>query len=184
MTAKSLKRAVIQLLENDFSTLDFETSPESDCFITIRPVWSDFGLVEIIEDGGQIIVDWGRFTHSHIDSFNEDSEEQVAEIVESLRHLLGNVIADKVAFWGVRNGAGGCFFVGDSEFQRGQERAHLWSGATVRCSTGARDLGGSVQGDIVTPLPELDVEWMRAEIEKKWLKPAASAGKRPWWKFW
>ena len=185
MIAKELKRAVTQLLEDDFSALEFETSPESDCFVTIKPAWKDFGLIELCEEDGQLVVNWGRFTHSHIDSYNDDSDERVAEVVEGLRHLLGNVVADRVAFWGqAHDGSGGFFFVDGRASLHGRQRAHLWSGATLRCSDKVKSLGDGVQGEKVIPLPDLDVEWMRAEIEKRWLDPIAGADRKPWWKFW
>lgn len=72
LLSESLKRAVIELLEAEFPTLDFTTNFDADCFVTIHPAWSDFGRVGILEYQGQLIVNWGRFTQSHIDSYDED----------------------------------------------------------------------------------------------------------------
>jgi hypothetical protein len=126
---ESLKRAVIELLKVEFSALDFTTNPDANCFVTIQPAWNDFGSVEILEDQGQLIVNWGRFTHSHIDSYDEDQEEHINEIVDGLRHQIRNVIADKVAFWGQeRGGSGGFFFLNHVTSLDGRLPAYLWSG--------------------------------------------------------
>ena len=133
MLSDSLKRAVIDLLEAEFSALDFTTNPDADCFVAIRPAWDDFGRVEIQEDQGQLIVHWGRFTHSHIDSYDDDQEEHINEIVGSLRHQVSNVIADKVAFWGQsRGGSGGFFFLDHASSLDDRQPAYLWSGKELK----------------------------------------------------
>lgn len=129
MLSNSIKHAVIKLIEAEFPTLDFDQDIDSDCFVRIQPVWKDFGWVEILEDGGQLIINWGRFTHSHIDSYDEDQVEHVDELVDGLRHQIGNVITDKVAFWGQSRGGSGGFFSIESEYStNGRLPAYLWSG--------------------------------------------------------
>jgi len=185
MLSKTLRSAVIQLLEDEFSALDFKIDPKSDCFVTIQPAWRDFGLVEIYEEHGELIVNWGQFTHSHIDSHNEDLNEQIHEIVDGLHHLLGSVVADKVAFWGqAHDGAGGFFFVNNRELLHGRQQAHLWSSAAVWCSTNTKELGDGAHGQKTIPLEGVDVECMHAELGKRWLKPDASSKTKPWWRFW
>ena len=135
MLPETLKRAVVELLKAEFSTLDFTANLDADCFVTIQPAWSDFGQVEILEDNGQLIVNWGRFTHSHIDSYDEDQEEHVNEIIDLLRHQIDNVIADKVAFWGQsRGGPGGFYFLGRASSLEQPLPAYLWSGKELRAS--------------------------------------------------
>jgi hypothetical protein len=133
LQSESLKRAVIELLEAEFPTLVFTTNLDTECFVTIQPTWSDFGNVEILEDQGQLIVNWGRFTHSHIDSYDEDREEQINEIVDHFRHQVGNVVADKVAFWGQsRGGSGGFYFLDHSSPTEDPRPAYLWSGKEIK----------------------------------------------------
>ena len=133
MLTDSLKRAVINLLEAEFTALDFMSNPDADCFVTIQPDWDGFGRVEIQEDQGQLIVHWGRFTHSHIDSYDDDQEEHINEIIDGLRHLISNVVADKVAFWGQSHGGSGGFFFLDRVSSIGDRQpAYLWSGKELK----------------------------------------------------
>ena len=129
MPSDALKSAVIELLKVEFSALRLAIEPDDDCFVKIQPAWKEFGPVEIVEDHGQLIVNWGRFTHSHIDSYDEVQEERIRDIVDSLRHLLINVISEKVAFWGQsRGGSGGFYSLDHVRSLKCQQPAYLWSG--------------------------------------------------------
>ena len=89
-----MRRAVIELPEVEFSALDIKVQSGSDCFVTIKPKWNDFGLVAVHENHGELIVNWGRLAHSHIDSYEENQEEHLSEIVDQLRHQVGHAVAD------------------------------------------------------------------------------------------
>jgi len=120
-------------LEAEFSELDITAESSSDCFLTIKPKWNDFGPVKIHEDHGQLIVNWGRFTHSHIDSYEENHDEHISEIVDQLRHQVSNVVADKVGFWGQSHGgSGGFFFLDHVDSLDGRLPAYLWSGKEIK----------------------------------------------------
>lgn len=132
MLTEFLKRAVIDLMEVEFSDLDITVESGSECFVTIYPKWLDFGPVEIHEDHGQLIVNWGRFTHCHIDSYEESHGAHIREIVDQLRYQVSNVVADKVAFWGgCRGGSGGFFSLDRVESLDGRLPAYLWSGKEI-----------------------------------------------------
>ena len=129
MLSDSLKQAVVRLLESEFSGLEFKANLEDDQFVTIRPVWCDFGDVSFLEEGGQLVIGWGRFTHSHIDSYQENHSKHIDEILDLLRHQLSSVVDDKVAFWGQSSGgSGGFFFVDHVGSRDDRQPAHLWSG--------------------------------------------------------
>ena len=51
-----MRRAVIELPEVEFSALDIKVQSGSDCFVTIKPKWNDFGLVAVHENHGELIV--------------------------------------------------------------------------------------------------------------------------------
>jgi hypothetical protein len=62
----------------------------------IIPAKSDaFGDIEVIDEGYELTIYFGKFTHSHFDN------------VEAAVACLGDVFADRLEFYGSRKGSGG-----------------------------------------------------------------------------
>ena len=69
----------------------------------------EFGDIEIHDDGDELTVYAGNFTHGHFSNYDEKlSKEQKAEqIAEDVVEFLKNLFADQIVFWGSHSGGGG-----------------------------------------------------------------------------
>ncbi|MDR3455881.1 MAG: hypothetical protein P4N60_00425 [Verrucomicrobiae bacterium] len=84
-----------------------ETSPEARViFPGVHPEVGDIG---IHDDGDELTVYAGNFTHGHFSNYDENlSEAQKAEqIAEDVVAFLKSVFADEIIFWGSHMGGGG-----------------------------------------------------------------------------
>jgi hypothetical protein len=103
-----------------------ESTDQATTFPAAHP---EVGTIEIAEDGPEVIVYLGNFTHSHFANYDKSlSPEQAAEkITADIVALLDDIFADKVVFWGSHRGGGGYFMRGaQSPHSRGQQ--YVWSG--------------------------------------------------------
>ncbi len=94
---------------------------------------SAVGSVEMHDDGEELMVYAGNFSHLHFSSYDTSlSKEQAAEkIADDALAFLIKLFADKIVMWGSHAGRGGCYDreTGPSSifsFKRGQE--YVWSG--------------------------------------------------------
>jgi hypothetical protein len=71
-------------------------------------VHPDVGDVEVCDDGDEITVYAGNFTHGHFSNYDDVAEEQKARLIsEDVIEFLEAVFADQVVFWGSHQGGGG-----------------------------------------------------------------------------
>ena len=90
------------------------TSPKARVvFPAIHP---DFGNIEIYDDGGEITIIAGNFTHGHFSNYDENlsEEDKSKKIAEDVLEFLRKVFADQIIFWGSHRGIGGWFKRGES----------------------------------------------------------------------
>jgi len=87
--------------------LRVEMSPEAR--VVFPCVHPEVGDIEIHDDGDELTVYAGNFTHVHFSNYDEKlSKEQKAEqIAEDVVAFLNNLFADQVVLWGSHNGGGG-----------------------------------------------------------------------------
>jgi len=101
-------------------------------FASIHP---EVGNVEIFDDGDELTVVLGRFTHSHFANYDEgiDEAERGKRITEALVEFLNDLFEDRIELYGNHNGAGGA-----RRLERGQRgllskaifggESYVWSG--------------------------------------------------------
>lgn len=114
--------------------LRVETSPEARViFPCVHP---EVGDIEIHDDGDELTVCAGNFTHGHFSNYNEKlSKEQKAEqIAENVITFLKDVFADQIVFWGSHRGGGGWHqrsqsnkFIRTGSFAEAKKE-YVWSG--------------------------------------------------------
>ena len=105
-------------------------------FPAIHP---DVGDVEIFDDGDEITVVLGRFTHTHFANYEEDLTEARREerIAEEVEEFLADLFVDRIELYGSHLGGGGWRLVEDgprgwvSKIIFGSE-TYVWSGPTGR----------------------------------------------------
>lgn len=86
-------------------TLGGERTP----FIRIKATESDFGDIELYDDGDEVTIVFGRFTHSHFSNYEDDLslEEKETHIAEDVFDVLKATFDDELEFWGSHEGSGG-----------------------------------------------------------------------------
>ena len=91
----------------------------------------EVGDILLYDDGDEVTVVAGNFTHSHICNYEDDLtlEEKAEKIVEDVADFLEDMFADRIVLWGSHKGGGGWYFAEDP---RGAPRKHdteyVWSG--------------------------------------------------------
>ncbi len=122
---------LIAKLKDHFPNRQFYVSGSGNAVI-YPAAHAEVGDLEIHDEGGEITLYLGRFTHSHINNFGEklSEEEDARKIVASIIAFLHDLFDDKVVLWGSQKGGGGTYRVGsvpNSAFPPRGPR-YVWSG--------------------------------------------------------
>jgi hypothetical protein len=73
------------------------------------------GDIKLFDDGSEVILVAGHFTHGHFSDFTSKSAEQAEKnIAEDVVAFLELLFADQVVMWGTQSGGGG-WYVRSSE---------------------------------------------------------------------
>jgi hypothetical protein len=89
----------------------------------------DVGDVQIFDDGSEVTLVAGHFTHGHFSDFDSKSpDEAEANIVDDVVAFLERLFTDQVVLWGSHRGSGGWYNRdrAQSEFAKGPR--YVWSG--------------------------------------------------------
>jgi hypothetical protein len=114
--------------------------PEQQCRIekeptprlVIPPKYVEFGEIEITQEGDELILVAGKFTHSHFACYAErvSADEKVMDIIDNVADFLSATFADQVIFWGGHRQTGGWYRIdldGDSQLRTDNGDQFLWS---------------------------------------------------------
>ena len=105
-------------------------SPPAPCAV-FPAVCPEVGDIEIYDDGNELTVVAGYFTHGHFSNYDDGlSDDQKAEtIVEAVLDFLENLFADRVILYGSQEGQGGWYYsdVEEKEFRQ-YGNQYVWSG--------------------------------------------------------
>src|SRR5262245_34891909 len=70
----------------------------------------DVGDVQIFDDGSEVTLVAGNFTHGHFSDFDSKSAEEAEKnIVDDVIAFLERLFADQVVLWGSQRGGGGWY---------------------------------------------------------------------------
>lgn len=116
-----------------FPGLRMQIEEDSNPTLVIEPMFPEFGPLEIIDDGDELTVMAGNFTHGHFSCYDDglSVEEKAEEIADRTVEFLKDVFSDKVIFWCRPNHSGGWYTVEDAEGglqPRYGENQAVWSG--------------------------------------------------------
>ena len=91
---------------------------------------SDVGDVEIHDDGDEITLIAGNFTHGHFSNYDDiPQEEKEKEIAEDVVDFLSRLFADQVVLWGSHQGGGGWrVILDDNDDSVTHHKEFVWSG--------------------------------------------------------
>jgi hypothetical protein len=100
-------RKAVQLT---FPNVRISYGESPDPIITFHAIHPDFGSIEVVDDGFELTVYCGNFTHIHLGNYDKGSsrEERDKRIVADLVEFLAAVFSDRMEFWGSHRGGGGC----------------------------------------------------------------------------
>lgn len=100
-------------------------------FPAIHP---DVGDIQIYDDGDELTVVAGNFTHGHFSNYDESRgvEEKELQIVDAVADFLEDLFADRIVLWGSQRGSGGWYYPEHAGDDPGHEREHVWSGPRPR----------------------------------------------------
>ena len=119
-------------LRERFPELRTFYSSERPNSLVIPAKHPEFGDIEIDDDGNELTMFIGKFTHCHLDGYGESSsEDQRADIaVERAVDLLDRIFRDQIVCWGSNQASGGFF---DREARSESARQpegplYVWSG--------------------------------------------------------
>jgi hypothetical protein len=93
---------------------------------------SEVGGVEIVDDGDEITVCVGNFTHVHFANYDSSKglDQAAKRVADDVVAFLIRLFSDHVVLWGSLSGRGGTYERGTKpsifSFKRGQE--YVWSG--------------------------------------------------------
>lgn len=101
--------------------------------VSILPIYEEFGSIEIQDDGSELTIYVGNFTHWHASCYEEDLSDMEKEemIAEDVAEFLHDVFNDKIIMWGSNKGSGGFIARDEQQSQKSQSKIHqmwLWSG--------------------------------------------------------
>jgi len=88
------------------------------------------GDVQISDDGDEITLIAGKFTHGHFSNYDEiPVEEREKMIAEDVADFLDKLFSDQVVLWGSHEGGGGWRVVDGASSDKPKYRnEYLWSG--------------------------------------------------------
>jgi hypothetical protein len=104
-------------------------------FVVFPAIHPEVGDIELCDDGDELTVYVGKFTHAHFDNHDQgiSDTERAERICHSVLSFLDDIFADRIEMYGSHLGGGG------TRLRAGQTRGtlskmsfgsktHVWSG--------------------------------------------------------
>jgi hypothetical protein len=125
-----ISNVLIPLLRERFPNRGIKSVAGAKPCITIPAVHSEFGDFQIFDDGDEITLVAGVFTHGHFSNYDSIPVEEKEKIIaEDVADFLEKVFADQVVFWGSHKDVGGWRVVKpDSTDKQKHQQEYVWSG--------------------------------------------------------
>jgi hypothetical protein len=126
---------LIPRLQDRFAGRGLRLGAPPESSVTIPGVHPEFGDLEIVDEGHEVTLYVGRFTHGHFSCYEPDVPEQErADIIsDQVIEFLEALFDDRVIVWGTHERGGGWTrrdrpAGSDSASSSGHSRRFLWSG--------------------------------------------------------
>jgi hypothetical protein len=105
----SIAERLIAKLKSRFPHRPMRLGGDESAAVTFVAAHTDFGDIEIHDDGHELTVVFGRFTHSHVGNYDEgiNESERAERIADQCVCLLDDVFAERVEFFGSHQEGGG-----------------------------------------------------------------------------
>src|SRR5262249_9607059 len=104
-------------------------SPPAPCAV-FPAVHPEVGDIEIYDDGDELTVVAGNFTHGHFSNYEAElsTKQKAVRITDSVLSFLDDLFADQIILWGSHEGSGGWYKKGETSEWRKGAKAYVWSG--------------------------------------------------------
>ena len=131
-----LKQIVSSEIKKRFPNIDMELgSEDTNIIATIPPVHASWKPIVIYDNGNEITVFYGAFTHNHYKYFGEDAPAttKANAIAKDVLDELAMVFEDQIEFWQSRSMSGMGPIGSGQKISRIDKVtcAKLWSGKDV-----------------------------------------------------
>jgi hypothetical protein len=125
-----IRDILIPLVEARFPGRYTISEPGVQPCVTFPAKHSDVGDVEIHDDGDEITLIAGNFTHGHFSNYDDiPQKEKEKEIAEDVVDFLSRLFADQVVLWGSHKGGGGWrVILDDNDDSLTHHKEFVWSG--------------------------------------------------------
>ena len=118
-------------IEKRFPSLGYRKEDEDGPMFVIPPKFEDYGTTYIQEDGDEITIYLGRFTHGHFSNYDNtlSDVEKEKEITEDVIDFLEDLFSDRVVAWGKNTGIGGWKRLSGGTLKKSRfTKYYTWSG--------------------------------------------------------
>jgi hypothetical protein len=123
---------LIPKLRNYFPSHGLQVGVPPDPCALFPAIHPEVGDIVISDEGYELTLEAGRFTHSHFSNYDQKlSEAQRAErISDDIVQFLDDLFGDRIVLWGSHDSRGGWYPRDEprSEFRRGDGQLYVWSG--------------------------------------------------------
>ena len=125
-----IRDVLIPLLTRRFPNRFVVAEPGTEPCVTFPAKHPEVGDVEIYDDGGEITLIAGKFTHGHFSNYDEiPTAQKESQIAEDVAAFLDRLFSDQVVLWGSHKGSGGWHAIDDGSQNRTRHgNEHVWSG--------------------------------------------------------
>ena len=136
---RSLADALLPLLRERFPDRGLRENAAAEFCAIFPAAHGEVGDISIQDDGTELTVYVGNFTHLHFSYFENDlsPEQKTRWIVEEVVQFLDYMFADRVIMWGSHRGGGGLSTEGAPGYAelrspRTRLERYVWSGPLPR----------------------------------------------------
>ena len=121
---------LLPLLTERFPDRFVAAEPGVEPCVTFPAKHPQVGDVQIQDEGYEITLVAGNFTHGHFSNYDDiPVEEKEKRIAEDVADFLDKLFSDEVVLWGSHEGGGGWRLVDRSSSDRPKHRnEYVWSG--------------------------------------------------------
>jgi len=121
---------LLPLLTERFPGRFVAAKPGIEPCVTFPAKHPQVGDLQINDDGDEITLFAGKFTHGHFSNYDKiPVEEKEKRIAEDVADFLGKLLSDQVVLWGSHKGIGGWrVFDSASSDKPKQRKEYVWSG--------------------------------------------------------
>src|SRR5690348_4721832 len=127
MSGDSLSFRLLSRLRTSFPDLTLRVGESPDPVVVVEAIHPDVGNVEIYDNGEELTIGLGNFTHVHVGL--GESKDRIVELAIA---LLTDLFSDDLVLWGSHSGPGGYCRKGQmSSFAKMLSKGgtrYVWSG--------------------------------------------------------